>query len=79
MGITSAIFQALGKILLTNDLFMMEVIHGAITGRQSLITRIGTLSIPGALKTRPLVHIHQEKKIAAKIASVNRPLEIQHY
>ena len=49
MGITSAIFQALGKILLTNELFMMEVIHGAITGRQSLITRIGTLSIPGAL------------------------------
>ena len=38
-----------GKILLTNDLFMMEAIHGAITGRQSLITRIGTLSIPGAL------------------------------
>jgi hypothetical protein len=25
MGITSAIFQALGKMLLTNELFMMEL------------------------------------------------------
>jgi hypothetical protein len=40
MGITSAIFQALGKVLLNND---------AITERQSLITRMGTFPIPGAL------------------------------
>ena len=30
-------------------LLMIEVIHGAMTGRQSLITRIVILSIPGAL------------------------------
>ena len=28
---------------------MMEVIHGEMTGKQSLITRIGILSIPGDL------------------------------
>ena len=28
---------------------MIEVIHGKITGKQSLMTRIGILSIPGAL------------------------------
>jgi hypothetical protein len=49
MGITSAIFQALGNILFTSELFMMEVIHGEMTGKQSLITRIGILSIPGDL------------------------------
>ena len=49
MGITSAIFQALGNILFTSELFMMEVILDEMTGKQSLITRIGILSIPGDL------------------------------
>jgi hypothetical protein len=49
MGVTSAIFQVFGNILFARELFMIEVIHGKITGKQSLMTRIGILSIPGAL------------------------------
>ena len=46
MGDTSAIFQVFGNILFANELFMNEVIHGEITGKQSLMTRTGILSIP---------------------------------
>ena len=49
MGITSAIFQVDGNILFTSELLIMGVIHGEIMGRQSLMTLIGILSIPGAL------------------------------
>jgi hypothetical protein len=49
MGVTSAIFQVFGNILFASDLFMIEVIHGEITGKQSLMTQIGIWSIPGAL------------------------------
>ena len=49
MGITSSIFQIDGNILFTSKLFMMEVIHGKITSRRSLMTQIGIFSIPGAL------------------------------
>jgi hypothetical protein len=49
MGDTSAIFQVFGNILFASELFMNEVIHGEITGKQSLMTRIGILSIPVAL------------------------------
>ena len=46
---TSAVFQMLGKVAETKELLMNDVIVGSIAGRQSLITRIGILSIPGAL------------------------------
>ena len=49
MGIFSEIFQLEGNVLFTSELLIMEVIHGEIIGRQSLMTRIGILSIPGAL------------------------------
>ena len=48
-GITSAIFHAFGKQLFLNELFIILVITGAITGKQTLRTRVVILSCPGAL------------------------------
>ena len=46
---TSAIFQGKGNVPVTKDAFIIDVSVGRITGRLSLMTRIGILSIPGAL------------------------------
>ena len=49
IGVTSAIFQVLGKVSETKELLMIIVIVGRIAGKQSFITRMVILSIPGAL------------------------------
>ena len=46
---TSAIFQSKGNVPVTKDALIIDVIVGRITGRLSLMTRIGILLIPGAL------------------------------
>ena len=48
MGITLAIFQEIGKMSDSNVAFMIDV-DGDKIGKQSLITRIGILSILGPL------------------------------
>ena len=48
MGITLAIFQEIGKMSDSNVAFMIDV-DGDKIGKQSLITRIGILSVPWAL------------------------------
>ena len=49
IGVTTAIFHIFGKIALSKVALIIEVIEGNMAGRQSLMTRIGTLSMPGAL------------------------------
>ena len=49
MGITSATFHAIGKMSDSNVSLMIDVNADKIAGKQSLITRIGILSTPGAL------------------------------
>ena len=49
IGHTSAVSQTLGKTPQLNELFIIEVINGMITGANSFMTRDGTLSVPGAL------------------------------
>ena len=49
IGVTSDIFQTVGKIEVTREELTIDVIVGSICVRQSFITRIGILSIPGAL------------------------------
>ena len=46
---TSAIFQSEGNVPITKHALIIDVSVGRITGRLSLTTRIGILSIPGAL------------------------------
>ena len=46
---TSAIFQGKGNVPVTKDALIIDVSVGRITGRLSLMIRIGILSIPGAL------------------------------
>ena len=46
---TSAIFQSKGNFPVTKDALIIDVIVGRLTGRLSLMTRIGILLIPGAL------------------------------
>ena len=48
-GTISDLFQAFGKVMFVKELLMRLVIDGKISGRQSLITEIETLSNPGAL------------------------------
>lgn len=48
----SAVFQAKGKVSNSKVALIIDVNDGRIAGKQSLITWIGILSIPGAL---PLV------------------------
>ena len=45
MGITSAIFQEIGKMSDSNVAFMIDVDGDKMEGKQSLITRIGILSV----------------------------------
>ena len=49
IGVTSAVFQAKGKVSNSKVALIIDVNDGKITGKQSLITWIGILSIPGAL------------------------------
>ena len=49
MGITSAIFQEIEKMSDSNVAFMIDVDGDKMAGKQSLITRIGILSVPWAL------------------------------
>ena len=49
IGITSAIFHSEGKVHVSIEQLTIEVIVRRIGARQSLITRIGILSIPGDL------------------------------
>ena len=49
MGITSAIFQALGKLLWENDPLIRLAIIGTVTGELAFKTLVVTLSYPGAL------------------------------
>ena len=49
MGITSAVFQEIGKMSDLNVAFMIDVDGDKMAGKQSLITRIGIVSVPGAL------------------------------
>lgn len=51
MGVTSAVFQIVGKVQTLSEVFTIEVIVGRIDRRQSLMTRTGILSFdfPGAL------------------------------
>ena len=48
-GITSAFLHVLGKLAVRREVLIIDLIEGKMAGRQSLITRIGILSIPGAL------------------------------
>ena len=48
IGDTSAIFQSSGNVLVISEVFIIEVMEGMITGAESLMTRAGNLSIPGA-------------------------------
>ena len=46
IGVTSAVFQSLGKVLVVTEAFIIEVIEEIITGIESLMTRVGnSLSI----------------------------------
>ena len=49
MGVTSTSFPASGNVMVAKDVLMIDVIEGSIKGRQSLITRTGIFSMPGAL------------------------------
>lgn len=49
IGVTSAIFQTLGNWAERKMALIIDVIEGRIAGRQSLMTQIGILSIPGDL------------------------------
>ena len=42
-------FQIPGNVEDEREALMIDVTKGSIIGRQSLMTRVGTLSIPGAL------------------------------
>ena len=44
----SAVFQIPGNVEDEREALMIDVTKGSIIGRQSLMTRVGTLSIPGA-------------------------------
>ena len=46
---TSAIFQAAGKVEVANEFFTMSVSGPKMTGRESLMTRMLILSRPGDL------------------------------
>ena len=48
-GVTSAVFQHDGNVEELSEALTIDVIAGRIGTRESLITRIGILSIPGAL------------------------------
>ena len=45
----SAVFQEIGKMSDSNVTFMIDVDGDKMAGKQSLITRIRILSVPGAL------------------------------
>jgi hypothetical protein len=49
IGTNSAFFNTLGKLEFNSEALIIEVTVGEITVKQVLITRIGTLSFPGAL------------------------------
>lgn len=49
IGVTSATFQTEGKVEVTKEVLTKDMIAGRIGARQSLIMRIGILSLPGAL------------------------------
>ena len=49
IGVISAVFQIPGNVEDEREALMIDVTKGSIIGRQSLMTRVGTLSIPGAL------------------------------
>ena len=49
IGTTSAIFQEEGNVKEPREELTLDVIAGRIDAIQSLMTRIGMLSIPGAL------------------------------
>ena len=54
-GITSAIFHALGKAAILNELFTSLEITGAILSQLSFRTRAESLSYPGALLVAKLL------------------------
>ena len=49
MGVTSTSFPVSGNVMVAKDVLMIDVIEGSIKGRQSLFTRTGIFSMPGAL------------------------------
>ena len=51
MGVTSAVFQIVGKVQTLSEVFTTELIVGRTDRRQSLMTRTRILSLdfPGAL------------------------------
>ena len=49
MGVTSAILQIVGNTVEMSELLIIDVIAGHTDGKQSFMTRIGILSLPGAL------------------------------
>ena len=49
IGVISAVFQIPGNVEDEREALMIDVTKGIIIGRQSLMTRVSTLSIPGAL------------------------------
>ena len=49
IGVTSAVFQAKGKVLNSKVALIIDANDSKIAGKQFLITWIGILSVPGAL------------------------------
>ena len=49
IDVISAVFQIPRNVEDEREALMIDVTKGSIIGRQSLMTRVGTLSIPGAL------------------------------
>ena len=49
IGVILAVFQTSGNVEAKREALMIDVIKGSVINRLSLRTRVGTLSIPGAL------------------------------
>ena len=60
IGVTSAVFHSEGNVQVAKEALTIDVIAGRIGVRQSLITRIGILSIPGTLLEGIDVTMHQD-------------------